>query len=359
MHAGSGFMAIMLLQMIKDQAEDVADDAAGDVPLPVPTDLADHLIDAASAHLDKLEAEPHLTSIYRLKITLEGVEPTVWRTLEVKSTTTLGELREYIMMAFGWCGAPNTHEFAVYDHGLVRFTTIPDDFVIPDEEDQEIDERHEICEDEDCTEVGMVVSAANDTFTFTYEKGDWVHHISVESVREEVIEEEDGCCSHDHSDESAEPHEHKKPTLAYPKLVDGAHACPPDEVGGPAGYKSFLSAISTNAPAGPFTDRISALTFAADHVGFSNSALDSWPGATKRSLEDLLSTEEPSKITEVTEDESTKDLTAGGWKPDAFDLTEVGKALDAIANMMAEGGDDEDDWESDEEEEAEESGDDV
>ena len=33
------------------------------------------------------------------------------------------------------------------------------------------------------------------------------------------------------------------PTLKLPRCLDGANACPPEDVGGPPGYEDFLAAI--------------------------------------------------------------------------------------------------------------------
>lgn len=197
----------------------------------------------------------------------------------------------------------------------------------------------------------MVVSKANDAFTFVYglQKGKrttdtWVHQIVVESVRQEVVKD---CCD-GHDDEDAE-HDHAP---EYPKVVAGARACPPESVGGPAGYQEFLKAVA-GTPTDKFPDRISALNFAVENIGFSNNALDSWGGAPKRTLESMLAGVDEEKIKEIEEDdEEPKDLETGGWDAEAFNLEECNKAVAAIASLM-EHGDDEDDWESDDDEEEE------
>ncbi|TPX59372.1 hypothetical protein PhCBS80983_g02556 [Powellomyces hirtus] len=352
--AGSGYMAIMILKMIAEQNGEIAADGE-EAPEPVAPELAAELIKAAETGLAAQE-DDNTHTVYRLKISLLGVSPEVWRTLEVTASTTFADLREYITMAFGWCGAPNTHEFEVYDHGLVRFTTIPEDFVVPDDE-EDIDERLEICEDEDATTVGMAVSQVGDTFTYIYEKGDWVHQITVEEVRQEEIKEEECCGGHDEEDDEHE-HDHAPD---FPKLIAGARACPPDEVGGPAGYQEFLKAAS-GTPTDRWTDRIAALTFASENVGFSNNGLDSWGGAQKHSFEAMLT---GSEIEELGEEEAAKaapeptekDLAKGGWDAEAFDLDEAQKALATIAAMMENPEDD--DWEDEDDEDDEEAEEDL
>ncbi|KAJ3006039.1 hypothetical protein HKX48_000335 [Thoreauomyces humboldtii] len=341
-HAGAGYMAIMILRMIQEQKADGEADGES-FPDPVVPELAEELIAEADKGIERLNVDNNMTTVYRLRISLLGVSPEVWRSVEVTASDTFGDLREYITVAFGWCGAPNQHEFEVYDHGVVRFTTMPTD---EDEEevDPDLQERHEICEDEENTTIGLAVSKVGDSFTYIYENGDWVHQIVVEEVREEVIE--DGCCGGE-EDEGDDDHVHEHKGPEYPKVVAGARACPPDEVGGPAGYVQFLAAAS-GTPTDRFEDRIAALTFASENVGFSNAGLASWPGAEKHSfdIEEIDDEEAP-------ELEEEKDLSVGGWDPEAFDLENTQKALSTIASMMADGSDE--DWEDEEtDDEAEE-----
>lgn len=121
--AGSGYMAIMILKMIAAQKDDLVTDGEP-VEDPVAADVAEELTQVASAELKKLEEEPNNTTIYRLKISLLGVEPQVFRTLDVTANTTLGELREVLTFAFGWVHTTQTHEFEVYDHGIVRLVAV-------------------------------------------------------------------------------------------------------------------------------------------------------------------------------------------------------------------------------------------
>ncbi|KAJ3162697.1 hypothetical protein HDU86_003670 [Geranomyces michiganensis] len=360
--ANAAYMSIMILKMIGDQNDEHENEGVEAPTAPVAADIAAELIKVAEAGLAaEEEAGPHMQTIYRLKMTLLGVEPPVWRTLDVAGSTTLGDLREFITMAFGWCGAPNAHEFEVYDHGLVRFTTIPEDFEEEDEEGNEKTpeeiERFEVCEDEDTTPISMVVERAGDSFTYLYEKGAWVHQIVVEEVRQEEVKE-DACCDHDHDGEDGdEEHEHEHSGPEYPKLIAGARACPPDEVGGPAGYVEFLKAAS-GEPTKRWADRVAALTWAADNVGFSNYALDSWGG--KQGFEAMLSAEE---IEEIGDEElraeheaklkEPKDLAKGGWDAESFDIEEANRSLSTIAAMIENGDDEDEEFGSDDDDEEE------
>ncbi|KAI9000199.1 MM3350-like domain-containing protein [Gaertneriomyces semiglobifer] len=327
-NAGAGYMAIMILKMITQQGED-----EGQTIDLIAPEVADELTAVAGKALENLEADADKVPVYTLKISLLGVEPTIYRTLEVTGTTSLGDLKTFIVFAFGWAGFDELedHEFQVYDHGIVRFTSLPDDFVVPDGEDSDI---LDVCEDEDTATLTLVAPKVGDTFTFHYEKADWVHQIVVENIREENIG-----CDHDHDAE--EEHEHEHPQ--YPKCIAGARACPPDGLGGPAGYAEFLKAANGEATT-KFATKLEALEYARDNLGLCNSGLDSWGGAVKRSLEAALTGE----AVEEEEDDTPKDVEKGGWNSEAFDLEEVNKALTVISSTMQ---DDEDEWEDDDEEE--------
>lgn len=106
-------------------------------------------------------------------------------------------------------------------------------------DDDEVEARLDACEDEGDVRVSSVVSKVGDTFTFLYEKGTWAHQIVVEEVRVEELNPEGGC-GHDHAEGEEHDHEHDhdhENESKYPHCVGGARACPPELIGGPAGYQ--------------------------------------------------------------------------------------------------------------------------
>lgn len=52
------------------------------------------------------------TEVHQLKITLNGSKPSVWRRIQVPSTSTLGQLHAAIQLAFGWTNS-HLHEFEI------------------------------------------------------------------------------------------------------------------------------------------------------------------------------------------------------------------------------------------------------
>ena len=76
--------------------------------------------------------------------------------------------------------------------------------------------------DEEEISISQVVKMVRKVrFTYEYDFGDsWQHEI----VLEKTLESE--------------------PDVAYPRCIDGARACPPEDVGGIWGYAEFLEAIS-------------------------------------------------------------------------------------------------------------------
>src|SRR5438309_977633 len=53
--------------------------------------------------------------IARVKVTLDGIRPPVWRRLEVQTNLSLGALHDILQIAFGWTDS-HLHQFHVGDH---------------------------------------------------------------------------------------------------------------------------------------------------------------------------------------------------------------------------------------------------
>ena len=70
--------------------------------------------------------------IARLKVTLQGIRPPIWRRLEVPLEFSFGQLSEVILAAFGWTNS-HLHQFEVGKRGQPGQRSIcrPD----PDEDD--------------------------------------------------------------------------------------------------------------------------------------------------------------------------------------------------------------------------------
>lgn len=141
---------------------------------------------------------------YRIKVTLQGIEPPVWRRLELSAGSTLDELHDILQAAMGWEDA-HMHLFIVggREYGVTDpelGTTIGD-------------------------ERGAVLSElvhAGERFVYVYDFGDdWGHEIVVES--------------------DVSP---RAPAEKLPCCTAGARACPPEDCGGPPGYAMLLEALA-------------------------------------------------------------------------------------------------------------------
>lgn len=141
-------------------------------------------------------------AVYKLKITLCGVKPPVWRRIEVLGDTTLPRLSRIIQAAMGW----NDSHLHVFN---IRGTQ----YGVPAPELCFADERR--------VRLEQIVGAVRQRFTYLYDFGDdWLHNVVVESITT--------------ADAST----------TYPRFIDGREACPPDDVGGVPGHDSFREVMA-------------------------------------------------------------------------------------------------------------------
>lgn len=139
--------------------------------------------------------------LFQLKITLQDIEPSVWRRLLVPPDITLHDLHHVIQVALGW-----------EDYHLHDFTIARTRYAVPSREDWDrpIDERTVCLQD---------VAKPKSTFVYQYDFGDsWYHDILIEKTTDDV--------------------------KSAPHCLDGARACPPEDSGGPWGYSEKLDVLS-------------------------------------------------------------------------------------------------------------------
>jgi len=140
-----------------------------------------------------------------LKITLDDVKPAVLRRIEVPLGIRLDRLHLAIQAAMGWSNS-HLYEIRARDVGWGD----PD----PDGGDGPLDARKARLSD-------VLEDVGAKTLRYLYDFGDgWDHTIKIERATDAV------------------------PGVAYPRLVEAAGRCPPEDVGGPWGYAEFLEAIS-------------------------------------------------------------------------------------------------------------------
>jgi hypothetical protein len=145
-----------------------------------------------------------MSQVIRLKITLNGLRPPVWRRIEVFADTTLAELHFVIQAAMGW---ENCHLFA-FRTPLGHWSITDPDFGLPDAFPAET-----------TTLAQLRRQGGARKFEYVYDFGDdWEHTVQVESV---VAGE---------------------PDARYPRLLKARGACPPEDVGGVWGYAACIEA---------------------------------------------------------------------------------------------------------------------
>jgi hypothetical protein len=149
-----------------------------------------------------------------LRIELLDVAPLVWRRVLVSNQWTLASLHGYLQWVMGWTDS-HAHEFQVGE-GVIA----PDWWIR--EVDLDTDTSH--YRDERRVSVAAVISelGSRGEFEYHYDMGDgWRHRVVIESLPP-----------------LAETHD-----LYLPVCLAGENACPPEDVGGPPGYVSFLEIL--------------------------------------------------------------------------------------------------------------------
>jgi Plasmid pRiA4b ORF-3-like protein len=143
--------------------------------------------------------------IYQLKVTLADLKPPVWRRIEVPDVS-LGELHEILQVVMGWHES-HMHQFIVDETYYGR--------LMPDDIGPEMEDEARVLLSQ------IVGDGKRDRLIYEYDFGDsWQHEI----VLERTLEPE--------------------PKVKYPRCLDGARACPPEDTGGVWGYVDFLEALA-------------------------------------------------------------------------------------------------------------------
>jgi hypothetical protein len=139
--------------------------------------------------------------VYQTKITLKAIRPPIWRRVQVPATIQLAGLHTVIQTVFGWTDS-HLHQFLIDDTSYGQ----PDDFD---------------CDvvDESGVTLGETVGRSK-RFSYVYDFGDdWEHEIVVEKIMV--------------GDSANE----------RPLCLGGKRHRPPEDCGGPWGYRQFLQAI--------------------------------------------------------------------------------------------------------------------
>jgi hypothetical protein len=155
---------------------------------------------------------PPKAQVLQFKITLQEVSPPIWRRLLVPASYTFWDFHVAIQDAMGW---EDMHLHAFHASGRAEGPRI--EIGIPDEDvvaGQIVIAGWELA-------IAEVFRGPGIKMDYDYDFGDgWCHEVVLE-------------------DTAAALRGRK-----YPRCVDGARACPPEDCGGPGGYTRLLDIIS-------------------------------------------------------------------------------------------------------------------
>lgn len=152
---------------------------------------------------------PPSERIYQFKVSIRDIEPPIWRRIQTRDCP-LDRLHEIIQLVFGW-----------WNYHLHRFKIGEQEYADPQLMAEGFEEYGMI--NSKTTKLSQIVPKDGRRFSFEYEYDfgdDWIHDVRFE-----------GCL-------------HAMPGVQYPLCVEGARACPPEDVGGPFGYTEYVQAMT-------------------------------------------------------------------------------------------------------------------
>lgn len=177
------------------------------------------------------------TDLLTLRVTIENIEPAIWRRVQVRAGTALADLHSVLQIAFGWTNS-HLHSF---EFQAGKYANA--DAAAGELEDLNIG-------DEKGKKLVAVLSPGEFAFSYLYDWGDsWRHRIEIELIGR------------------------PRKGWRYPLCCGGERACPPEDVGGTTGYADFLAALRDPVD----DDHISSLIWAGgvfDPEGFDVNAVN-------------------------------------------------------------------------------------
>jgi hypothetical protein len=160
------------------------------------------------------------TTVHRVKVSLYGAKPPVWRRIEIPSAMPLDLVHEVLQVAFDWHG-----------YHLHAFETVCGEFGSPDDDD-DWSER----QDEATAALAQVAAAERAKVVYSYDFGDdWRHDIVVEKIVP------------------------AEPGVAYPRCTGGRRAAPPEDCGGIWAFNEYQAGRDDAFDADEVTARLAGL----------------------------------------------------------------------------------------------------
>lgn len=145
--------------------------------------------------------------IYKLRITLIGSRPRIWRRILVEEDILLSDLHKVIQTTMGWTNS-HLHQFRKDEAFYTQ--KMPDDDLW--EEMNNVDYKG--------VKLNELLRFVKKTIIYEYDFGDgWMHEILLEKFLK------------------------PDPDVKYPVCIDGALKCPPEDVGGMGGYMRMLKVL--------------------------------------------------------------------------------------------------------------------
>lgn len=143
--------------------------------------------------------------VHQLKVSLQGIEPEIWRSFKVSSDFTFHDLHQVIQVVMGW---NNFHLYEFTSKGKRIGLDLEDDFFTSDK-----------IIPSDTITIQEVLPRKRSNIQYTYDFGDsWEHRVVVEGISKDEV-------------------------LLHPICLDGAMNCPPEDCGGVWGYVDLLGII--------------------------------------------------------------------------------------------------------------------
>lgn len=155
------------------------------------------------------------SSVLQFRIELLGIEPLIWRRIQIPSDYTFWDLHVAIQSAFGWNDS-HLHEFSVPQESgrsnkCFGLPTDEDDFRAPD--DRPLPGwKHRVAD---------YFQTPGKKAAYCYDFGDdWQHVMILEDILPSA------------------------PGKKYPRCIGGERAGPPDDCGGVSGYENLLEILT-------------------------------------------------------------------------------------------------------------------
>ncbi len=142
------------------------------------------------------------TEVLRFKVTLRDSDPEICRQVEVVSTSTLAQLHRVLQVAMGWTDS-HLHQ---YRQGDRCFCMADPELELEGEDERKV-------------RLDALLRQPGDQLVYEYDFGDgWEHDVVLEGIGPVTGDE--------------------------PRVSGGRGACPPEDVGGMAGFELFLEVLA-------------------------------------------------------------------------------------------------------------------